>query len=125
MIALLCGSRGWHDTEPVNKVLSDLKREAEERGETLTVIHGAAPGLDRMAGRLARNLGCEVISVPAEWDRYGKGAGPIRNQKMLDEHQPEVVWAFRAAGKSRGTLDMIQRSLEAGVPTHTVWSGDD
>lgn len=124
MIALLCGSRGWHDSKPVDRVLTDLKREADERGETLTVVHGAAPGLDRMAGRLARNLGCEVISVPAEWDRYGKGAGPIRNQKMLDEYQPEVVWAFRATGKSRGTHDMIGRAKAAGVPTHVVWGSE-
>lgn len=124
MIALLCGSRGWHDPGPIEEVLDTLQGVAREAGEDLTIVHGAAPGLDRLAAKLARRRGLKVCDEPAEWDRYGRAAGPIRNQKMLDDYKPDVIWAFRATGKSRGTADMIQRGLEAGVPTHTVWGGE-
>lgn len=120
MRVLICGSRGWSDPNPINAIIAGHDILAEGAGEKLTVIHGDAPGADRLAGRLAKQWGVEVIKEPADWNRYGAAAGPIRNQKMLDEHQPGVIYAFRSRGKSTGTDDMIARGEAAGVPVYVI-----
>lgn len=91
------------------------------------VIHGAARGADSMAGRIAKEIGCEVLAFPAHWEHKGcpadckeiegKIAGNIRNGKMLKEGKPELVLAFHVdIEHSRGTKDMIRRAKWAKVP---------
>lgn len=88
-----------------------------DRGDILEehcIIVGGARGADTIAQQVAENLGISVKVVKAEWDKYGKSAGPIRNQKML-EMEPDLVIAFMR-GKTKGTMDMIKRAREAGIP---------
>ncbi len=57
-----------------------------------------------------------VDKFPAAWDKYGKAAGPIRNQQMIDEGRPDFVIAFHSnVGQSRGTMDMLCRANKAGL----------
>lgn len=120
MRVLICGSRGWHDPRPIDTLLAGLDVMSEGASQGLVVIHGDAQGADRLAGRLAKDWGAHVIAVPAEWDKYGKAAGPIRNQKMLDEYKPDVVYAFRSYGKSNGTDHMVAIARKSGIPTYVV-----
>ncbi len=120
MRLLICGSRGWRDPHPIDAIIAGYDVISEGRNERLVIIQGDAPGADRLAKRLGRQWGAIVISEPADWDQHGKAAGPIRNQKMLDEHHPDVVYAFRSVGKSNGTDDMIRRARAAGIPTFVV-----
>ena len=53
-----------------------------------------------------------VERFPADWSEYGKAAGAIRNQQMLDEGTPDLVVAFPGGN---GTLDMVRRSQRAGI----------
>jgi hypothetical protein len=97
---------------------------AEGAGQRLTIIHGhCRTGADALADRLGRQWGAEVIREPADWNQYGKSAGFIRNQLMLDEHKPNVVYAFRAYGKSNGTDDMVDRARKAVIPTFVITGG--
>ncbi len=97
---LVCGDRRWEDRETIEKVLGEYLPS--------TVVHGACRGADTIAGEVARELGCHVVSYPAKWTEFGKGAGPIRNQKMLEETTPDLVLAFHEdLGRSKGTLHMI------------------
>jgi hypothetical protein len=50
---------------------------------------------------------------PADWEKYGKAAGPIRNQQILVEGKPDLVVAFQGG---RGTANMVSRAQQAGVP---------
>ena len=52
----------------------------------------------------------------------GKRAGPLRNQRMLDEGKPDLVVAFPGGG---GTKDMVRRAVKAGVSVHEVNRTDD
>lgn len=124
MRLLICGSRGWHNPEPIEAVIENYRKIAEDNDESLTVIEGDAAGADRLAKHIARRKRIDVITEPAQWNVHGKAAGPIRNQKMLDEHKPDAVYAFRSTGKSNGTDDMVRRSQAAGVPTFVVNEGD-
>ena len=47
-----------------------------------------------------------------QWDELGKKAGPLRNQRMLDDGKPDMVVAFPGGG---GTKDMVRRAAKAGV----------
>lgn len=76
-----------------------------------TMIHGGASGADRLAGEWAASRGIPVESHPADWQRYGLAAGPIRNQQMIAE-KPDMVVAFPGG---RGTADMVRRARQAGV----------
>src|SRR5262249_16770583 len=57
-----------------------------------------------------------------EWDELGKKAGPLRNQRMLDEGKPDLVVAFPGGG---GTKDMVRRAVQAGGIIHEGNRADD
>lgn len=108
MRVLACGGREYADPEALAAVLSDLRRT---RGITV-LIAGGARGADTLAAEWAKaqGIGCQIYQ--ADWDGLGRKAGPIRNQRMLDEGKPDLVVAFPGG---RGTSDMLRRAREAGV----------
>jgi hypothetical protein len=61
-----------------------------------------------------RNIPSEIYH--ADW-QLGRKAGPIRNQRMLDEGRPELVIAFPGG---RGTSDMTARARAAPLETISV-----
>jgi cysteine synthase len=76
------------------------------------VIHGAASGADTLADEWAKGKGIYVSAYPANWKLYGKSAGPIRNQQMMDTEHPDLVVAFSGG---RGTAHMSRIARKAGV----------
>lgn len=82
------------------------------------LIHGAARGADSIAAEYARNPEhfCKELPFPADWHMHGKAAGPIRNQQMIDEGQPDFAMGYSTDPNSRGTKDMMLRLWRAGVP---------
>lgn len=80
------------------------------------IIHGDASGVDRLAGRSAMQwVDCEVVAYPAHWKTFGRAAGAIRNQQMLDKEKVDVVLAFPSFD-SKGTWDMVERAVKARIP---------
>ncbi len=80
------------------------------------LIHGGAKGADNFAGVWARENDVTERVFPADWERHGKGAGPIRNRQMLYEANPDSVIAFhRDFEHSKGTKDMVMVALKAGL----------
>ena len=112
MRILICGDRNWTDVDMIRKRLVDYGRDVD------TVIEGEARGADRFARGVAESMGLKVMPFPADWTKYHKAAGAIRNQQMLDEGKPDEVWAFHDdLGNSKGTKDMVDRARKAGLPT--------
>jgi hypothetical protein len=93
-------------------VANDLRRPVNF--SEIEVIHGDARGADRWAAEVARQLGCRVRAFPADWDRFGKRAGILRNLQMLDQ-EPVLVLAFQFNG-SRGTQHTISEARRRGIP---------
>jgi hypothetical protein len=81
--------------------------------EDLTIIHGAASGADSLASIWAKAFAHKVESYPADWAKYSKRAGYIRNTQMLNEGKPDLVVAFPGG---KGTQMMINLAEAAGVP---------
>lgn len=110
MRVIVCGTR-QRVPASVNRWL--LERLGHLAADS-TVIEGGSTGIDNLARRIAEALGIRVETFKARWDLYGKGAGPKRNQAMLDSGVDLVI---ALPGKySRGTFDMIRRANKAGVP---------
>lgn len=109
---LVCGSRDWTDREAIKDFLSQFSKDS-------VVIDGWARGADSLAYYVGKSLGMGSERYPAQWDIYGRSAGPIRNQQMLTEGKPTVAGAFRL-NMSRGTTDMIERLEKAGIPVTIV-----
>ena len=94
----------------------------EECGIPYTFIHGDCRGVDRqLAGWFAERFSCEITAVPANWSLYGRSAGPLRNQVMVDMLDPDcdIAVGFLTAS-SVGSLDTIRRCQAAGV-TVVYW----
>ena len=109
MRILVCGDRNWTNREAI-------ERELRKFPPDTVVIHGAAPGADTIAGEVAKDLGLTVEAYEADWWLYGRAAGPIRNQRLL-EAQPDQGLAFHAdLENSKGTKDMVRRMCQAGKP---------
>lgn len=119
MKVLITGSRHFDDWKLFTETMYNNGFVGEEKLSDLTVIEGGAKGADFLAKVWAKWLGVKIEEYPAEWDEYGKGAGPIRNKQMLDEGKPDLVIAFLAEN-SRGTQNMIDQAEEAGVPVKVV-----
>lgn len=114
MRLLICGSRSWTDYPLILSTLRELH-------DVEVVIEGDAPGADTLAARAAREFRIPVLPFPADWDRHGRAAGPIRNQEMLDEGHPDLVLAFSEdLNSSRGTADMVAQARRAGVPVRLL-----
>lgn len=86
-----------------------------------TIIHGGARGADTLAAGFAKASGKAVVEFKADWAAHGRAAGPIRNQRMLDEGRPDHVIAFPGG---RGTADMVARARAAGIPVQIVSDED-
>jgi len=111
---LICGDREWSDRDLILDKLIEVF--LEHRNENVTVIHGDARGADTIGGELAEALGVKVVSFPANWNLYGKKAGPIRNQDMANQ-KPDIVLGFHDdIEHSKGTRDMRARCWTMGLP---------
>jgi YspA, cpYpsA-related SLOG family len=126
MRILICGDRNWTDQTLIEVVLEGHYRRARLDRKQLVLIEGCARGADKVACEWGPNglVGMTHEHFPAEWDKYGKSAGPIRNRQMADEGKPDIVYAFHddLAG-SRGTIDMVRVVKKAKIPLVIVSHG--
>lgn len=76
------------------------------------LMQGGATGVDTFAREWAATKpGILRYVCRADWDQYGRAAGPIRNKRML-EWGPKMVISFPGGA---GTADMVRQATEAGV----------
>lgn len=113
MRVLVCGGRSYRNHESLFGVLDGL-----HSSKTLVaVIDGGARGADWLASSWALEHGVPSQTFRADWKHLGKAAGPIRNQRMIDEGKPDLVIAFPGAS---GTADMVRRAHRAGIPVREI-----
>jgi len=117
MRVIIAGSRSINNCEQqIIEVLKEIKQR--HNFVTLEIISGGARGVDKCAKDFAIKYGIRYKEFPAEWNKYGKSAGPIRNQKMID-YAKEGFSNYLIAiwdGYSRGTKDIIDRAIKNDIP---------
>jgi hypothetical protein len=77
-------------------------------------------GADWHAHRFALKRGWTIQERPADWRRYGKKAGGVRNQEMVDEDPRMDVLIAAPDPNSRGTWDCVRRAKRAGITVRLV-----
>lgn len=103
----------------MTRLLSGLIRVVEKydvclHRNDIRIIHGGCPtGVDAIAGVLARKLELECQVFPADWDKHGKAAGPIRNREMA---QIADILVLLWDGKSRGSKNCKEEFKKLGKP---------
>jgi hypothetical protein len=75
------------------------------------IVSGGAPGIDDMAGRFAEKHSLKMTVFPADWNKYGRSAGPRRNTLIID--YADLVIAFPDK-QSVGTRDSIKKAKKQG-----------
>ena len=99
-IILITGSRDWEDKKLIEESLKNLTLPDHA---IPVLVHGnCKTGADAMADSIAKDLGWKIRPYPANWEKYGKSAGPIRNCYMIQTEQPHVVMGF-SKNNSAGT----------------------
>lgn len=111
MRVLVCGSRHFSNYNLLKETLDEI--------QITEIIEGEAEGADLLAAKYAEGKGLLLQRFPADWEHYGRSAGPIRNSQMLNEGKPEMVVAFLGPN-SRGTQNMIDQATKAGIEVKIV-----
>jgi hypothetical protein len=119
MRLLVCGGRDFRDRAAFENAMCEV---VAAHGYLTAIIHGGAPGADKMADDWAARNGVATHIFYADWKKYGRAAGPIRNQRMIDEGKPDLALAMPGG---RGTADMVRRLEAAGVPVLRSVDGRD
>ncbi len=133
MILLVSGSRSLDDTEIFKRAVHEFLTH-EFGGEyplplnsfIEQIVSGNARGVDAAAERFAKKQGIDLAMFPANWEKNGKGAGPIRNKQMAeygvliansisDDLRLLAIPYPEAVGG--GTNHMITTCENLGIPT--------
>lgn len=113
MRMLITGSRNYADRDTLLDAIEYYLGETYI--EDVIIIEGGARGADRIAREHALDMGYVVETYPVNWEKYGKKAGVIRNQEMVD-NGADICLAFPLED-SIGTYDCIRRAKNAGIKT--------
>ena len=118
MKIVIVGGRDFNDYALLEVWVDSITSMQFDREDSIVIMSGGAKGADSLAFQYAENHRIEMRVFPAEWIKYGKSAGFIRNQMMVDNC--DMVLAFWD-GKSRGTADTIAKAKKAKKPTFIVY----
>ncbi len=76
--------------------------------EITEIVSGTCKGVDQLGEEWAGRKGIPVKRFPADWNQYGRRAGPLRNREMAKYADALIaIWD----GESRGTKNMIDEAL--------------
>ena len=115
---IIAGSRDFNDYYMV--CMAMLNNPWFTTVKDVEIVSGGCRGADTLGERFARENNIKLTIFYADWDRYGKSAGPIRNEQMAkyaSEANHGILIAF-PLGESRGTRNMIEVAKRYGLETH-------
>ena len=114
---IIAGSRKFNDYPKMVKELDNLGIHLINSINPIEIVSGHAPGADTLGEKFAKAYDYPLKIFPAEWDKYGKAAGPIRNEQMAKyaaESDMGILIAF-PIGESKGTRNMIKLAQQYGL----------
>lgn len=108
MRIIIAGSRTFNDYPLLVKRVDSLLLGLTD----IEIVSGTAMGADRLGEKYANEKGYLLKQFPADWNRLGKSAGPIRNEQMAEYADMCIVFWD---GESRGTSNMIENAEKHGL----------
>ena len=110
MKVIVAGSRDFEDYALLKKFLDKL---VIFRSDFTEIVSGTARGADKLGERYAQEHNLAIKRFPADWEKYGKAAGHIRNRQMAEYADACVVFWD---GQSKGSANMVKVALELKLP---------
>jgi len=117
---IVAGSRYFSNKEWLYSVLDDYIKNIDDNVE---IVSGHCRGADMLGEQYAKDHGIPLVLFPADWSKYGKRAGYIRNNQMAKyaSEKNGVLIAF-PIGEARGTKMMIRIAHNYDLETEVYYS---
>lgn len=113
---IIAGGRDFNDYDLLKSKLDRLLQNKTD----VEIVSGKARGADSLGERYAREMGYPIKEFPANWNKYGKSAGYIRNKEMA-EYADGCVCFWD--GDSKGTKHMIDLAEEKNISLRVIYYG--
>lgn len=109
MKVVIAGSRTIFDSSVVSKAIEN----SQFKDKITEVVCGCAVGIDRLGQQWAISNNIPVKEMPADWNTYGRAAGPLRNAQMANYADAAIIiWD----GSSPGSRNMISEIKKVQKP---------
>ena len=99
----IVGSRSFNDYPKFKIIVSPFLR-----GDYI-LVSGGCYGVDKMAEKLAEEIGKDIVVFPVEWNKYGKRAGYIRNQKIVEGSDKVIALWDGVSPGTKITIDICKK----------------
>lgn len=114
---LICGGRHFKDYDLLKATVTKAVISRGFQLQNAEIISGNCLGADMLGERYAKEHNTALKLFPAQWKRFGKAAGPIRNKLMIDyidSFKNKVVIAF-VSPSSKGTRNTISLAQKLSI----------
>lgn len=109
---IIAGSRQIGDYGLVERYCDKMLFNKRNAGENIIILSGGCSGVDLLGEKYAAERSFQVERYPAEWTRYGRRAGVLRNEIMVQRADALIaIWD----GQSRGTKNVIELAEKYGL----------
>lgn len=115
---IIAGSRNFNNKELLYKSVKDVVSSV---GDDVEIVSGHCRGADMLGEQFAKDMNIPVIVFPADWNRYGKRAGYIRNTDMAKyASQCNGILIAFPVGESKGTRMMVRIANQYKLKVYVV-----
>lgn len=114
---IIAGGRDFKDYELLKRQVDKIIELLIADNFTIEIVSGTANGADKLGERYAKERGYKIAYFPANWDKFGKRAGYIRNEEMAIYAQALIAFWD---SKSKGTKHMIDLAEKHNLPTRII-----
>lgn len=113
---IVAGSRNFLNYVSAKEILTSVL--SNKKLENVCIVSGGARGADKLGEVFASENKCNLKIFPANWDKYGKKAGYLRNREMIEFADATILFWDR---ESRGTKSMLMLTLDYNKPLFVVY----
>jgi len=119
---IICGGRHFKDYDRLESTMNEVMSKIAPWRDVIEIVSGHCEGADQLGELYAKNHGLPCKVFPAQWKKFGKAAGPIRNSEMVkyaSEVEMPVVVAFRSP-RTKGTNDTVKKATKQGFKVFVI-----
>lgn len=120
---IVCGGRHFDDYACLESVMAKVMSDLGLKLPEIEIVSGHCQGADQLGETYAERHGISCKVFPAQWEVYGRAAGPVRNSEMIKyaaESEVPVVVAF-VSPRSRGTMDTVKKAKKQGFRVYVTY----
>ncbi len=112
MRIIVAGGRDFDDEEKFFNVMESELKEIRKHHDVIEIVSGHCSGADALGEKFAQKENLLLKTFPAQWNKFGRAAGPMRNAEMCRYAKQDsgMLIAFWD-GRSRGTKNIIRKAL--------------